>query len=235
MVDFEQKASLVVSLPPEPCYLPLITRPLLGEHALVGVSPFNSYYSEERLEKIFHWALCNFKTVHAFLPDEVSVYNLQAVGYPYETARRKARKQDCAMRNKIMKAFQRLGFSPSAAHHKILPLSLLRTRSQYQTVYQQCIELFERDPAFRADCFEAAHEVLVKKTKGPLAIAPLRLAVDYILAELPVWFNTPSLTGVSASAMIYHNLSPAWKNLCYNYGALAPTQTIYIQIIRGEQ
>lgn len=52
-----------------------------GNYALIAVSPFNSYFSINNMKKLFNWADINFIDFNVFMMDEVSVYNLMAIGY----------------------------------------------------------------------------------------------------------------------------------------------------------
>lgn len=51
-------------------------------HAVVGTSPFNSYYSEGRLTALLAWANEHFDHIDVFIPDTPTVWTLEAGGYP---------------------------------------------------------------------------------------------------------------------------------------------------------
>jgi hypothetical protein len=59
----------------------------------IGVSPFNSYFSAERLLGLASWGLNNFRTCHFFIPDEAAAYTLEALGYAPRRARQNAWRQ----------------------------------------------------------------------------------------------------------------------------------------------
>ncbi len=61
------------------------------EHGLIGVSPFNSYFTVETLEGLFSWALKTFKDMNVFIPTTISSYTFQAIGYPESRATRKTK------------------------------------------------------------------------------------------------------------------------------------------------
>lgn len=69
------------------------------EHCCFGISPFNSYFSEERIRELAKWGLREFKSMHFFIPDVPAVYTLEAQGYPREKAEWKARRQAQYLKN----------------------------------------------------------------------------------------------------------------------------------------
>jgi cyclo(L-tyrosyl-L-tyrosyl) synthase len=93
---------------------------LLKEHALIGISPFNSYYSEENLKKLFSWGLSTFKRINIFIPDGISIYTLQGMGYPKERAEKKTRSQDRYLKNKAIRALAANNISEAEANNMIV-------------------------------------------------------------------------------------------------------------------
>lgn len=61
------------------------------EHAVIGVSPFNSYFSEGNIASLIAWAKANFRAFHIYLPDGPSQFTLEALGYRESNARKKAK------------------------------------------------------------------------------------------------------------------------------------------------
>ena len=83
------------------------------EHVLIGISPLNSYYSEERITKLIHWGHTGFKSFHILTADTLSHYNFLAIGYPLNKAKKKTRQNWNSLRNKIARAFQSIGMTES--------------------------------------------------------------------------------------------------------------------------
>lgn len=97
-------------------------------HACFGVSPFNSYFTTERVTELAKWGLSEFDAVHFFVPDAPAAYTLEALGYPPERAAHKARRQGQYVRNKIRRALADLGVSDHPAVDNIyLPQITLLT------------------------------------------------------------------------------------------------------------
>ncbi len=51
-----------------------------NSHALIGVSPFNGYFTSTNIEKTLTWAHSNFENFEVFTMDKASKYNLMAMG-----------------------------------------------------------------------------------------------------------------------------------------------------------
>lgn len=102
------------------------------DHAVIGVSPFNSYFSEERLTKLFTWAHRTFRAFHIFVPDEATRYTLEAVGYSEGRARRKARRQTSCLLNKVDRALR--ATSPDLGMSLVLTNSALKSNRRYKTL-----------------------------------------------------------------------------------------------------
>ncbi|OZH53372.1 hypothetical protein AFK68_18095 [Hydrocoleum sp. CS-953] len=51
-----------------------------GEHAVLGISPFNSFFSEKNIATLSNWAMNNFKSFNLFIPDEPYVYTVMVFG-----------------------------------------------------------------------------------------------------------------------------------------------------------
>ena len=93
----------------------------LREHCCFGISPFNSYFSEDRIRELARWGTREFKSIHFFIPDVPSVYTLEAQGYPREKAEWKARRQSQYLKNKIHRALISLSISDEAAQVQLVP------------------------------------------------------------------------------------------------------------------
>ena len=79
------------------------------QHAFVGLSPFNSYYSTENITDIMAWTIDTFSSFNIFIPTNLSVYTLLAMGYELDKAEKKVRRQDKYLYNKLVRACNTLG------------------------------------------------------------------------------------------------------------------------------
>jgi cyclo(L-tyrosyl-L-tyrosyl) synthase len=199
-------------------------------HALIGVSPFNGYFTTSNIETLLRWAHFNFKDFSIFTMDKASKYNLMAVGYEELEAVKKTRKQDQHLKNKIIRGLEKIGFSPEEAEKKILLISNLYENDKYNEIYKYCLHLFKTNPSFKSDCLSASKYTLVDKAEKVTEEAA-HLAVNYLLEELPVWINTPYILDIPFSVFVYKDLSLPWYNIFHRYGLVSPNQKIFIRCI----
>ncbi|GHT90916.1 cyclo(L-leucyl-L-leucyl) synthase [Alphaproteobacteria bacterium] len=176
----------------------------LKEHVLIGISPFNSYFSEERMEKIFFWALNNFQEISVFIPDEISRYTLQAVGYTEDRARQKTKRQDRYLKHKAVRALVANKLSETEAESKIVHLTKLMDNEKYTKFYNDYLELYKNDESFKKGCLMTSKWVLENKDiSEKISDESVNIAVQYFLAELPLYLNTPYIFSIPSSLFVY--------------------------------
>ncbi|MGW5051418.1 tRNA-dependent cyclodipeptide synthase [Actinokineospora sp. NPDC004072] len=177
-------------------------------HVCFGISPFNGYFTTERITELAQWGLGEFSAVHFFVPDVPAAYTLEALGYPRERAAHKARRQGQYLRNKIVRALTELGVSEP--DRLILGWSELDANRRYRRLLGEARRLFDRDPRFRAACLEASRWALDQRL--PPGSEPtadqLRTAVHYLLTELPLFADTRGIVGTTSSVFCYHQCIP---------------------------
>ncbi|MFF3290117.1 tRNA-dependent cyclodipeptide synthase [Streptomyces sp. NPDC003023] len=176
-------------------------------HVCIGVSPFNSYFSTHRLTALAQWALSEFVDCHFFIPDSAAAYTMEALGYPPERARHKARRQGAYVHNKVRTALQGLGVEDPDS--RILGMDRLQRTPRYTELLSKAQALYVRDEDFRIACLGASHWVLDRKLPPGAEPTPeqLELAVRYFLAELPLFTDTAGIVGSSTpgSLFVYHH------------------------------
>lgn len=203
------------------------------EHFLIVVSPFNGYFTSKNMEILFKWAKNNCSSFDVFTMDKASKYNLIAMGYDEEQAIRKTLKQDKNLYNKIITCLKNIGFSEEEAERKILLISHLNNNKSYLRIYKKCLNLFETNTDFRNDCLTISKGFLETKVEE-VSDSAINIAVNYILEELPVWFDTPSILGISSSVLVYKDFSFYWRSICSNYGLVSNKQRILIKNINDD-
>lgn len=195
------------------------------EHAVIGVSPFNSYFNAENLSNLFNWALNSFKNVSIFIPTEISIYTLQAVGYSKERAAYKTKRQDAYLKNKVVKALIEQGISQNLVEDKIITTNTLLNNPNYELLYNNCLQEFKNNEAFRQDCLATSRWVLSNyKTLHQNNEDSLNIAVKYFLYEFPLFINTPAILNVASSTFIYHSVPRYLEYLYSNNIMISPNQ-----------
>jgi cyclo(L-tyrosyl-L-tyrosyl) synthase len=183
-------------------------------HALIGVSPFNSFFSESLLGNLLSWGLKSFNDMHVFIPTKISTYTFLALGYPENRARIKTKKQDSYLTNKVLRAFMSHGFSESEARARIVSLDDLNTNEEYLKIYKRCQDAFEHNLTFRNGCLSTSKWILSDKEKvNSISEDSLNIAVQYFLAELPLFLDTPKILNISSSFFVYKEMPEFLKNI----------------------
>jgi cyclo(L-tyrosyl-L-tyrosyl) synthase len=201
-----------------------------NNHALIGVSPFNGYFTTSNIEKTLIWAHSNFKSFEVFTMDKASKYNLIAMGYSENEAIKKTTKQDQHLKNKIIRGLESIGFCKDESKKKILLISNLCGDDKYIEVYEHCKYLFRSNSSFRDDCLNASKQILLDKTDH-ITDELLDVSVQYLLEELPVWINTPYILNVPFSVFVYKDLSTHWYNIFNKYGLVSDNQKILVNCL----
>ncbi|MGW5054297.1 tRNA-dependent cyclodipeptide synthase [Actinokineospora sp. NPDC004072] len=175
-----------------------------ADHVCIGISPFNSYFTAERIADLARWAMARFGSFHFFVPDEPSAHTLQALGYDPRRAARKAQRQGNYTRNKISRALEQL---PAPDRRDlVLDSAALAGNASYQRLLSEAHHRFRTDPAFAEGCLAASGWVMERRLpdgEQPTR-AQLRHAVRYFLAELPMFIGAVEVVGARSSVFAYH-------------------------------
>lgn len=168
-----------------------------GATALIGISPFNSYFDEDRIKRLLEFCGRGGRDTVLFIPDEVTRHTLEARGYPPERAAKKMRRQVQYLRNKIIKAAN--GSPPP-----ILGCAELSAVPEYVRNHAQLERRFETDASFRHGCLSTTRWVLAASPGEEVCERAALLGVRYLLAELPMFLHAPEILGRREVAFVYH-------------------------------
>jgi cyclo(L-tyrosyl-L-tyrosyl) synthase len=176
-----------------------------GQHACFGVSPFNGHFTRERVAALAAWGHRPFASMHFFVPDVPAEATLEALGYAPERAAQKARRQANLVRNKIRAALLAVGVSDP--DRSILDWAVLSRNDRYQELLAMATGLFETDDTFRSTCLDATAWVLQGRLSAGTTVAASqsKVAVRYLLAELPLFVDTAGIVGEEVSVFCYHD------------------------------
>ena len=184
-----------------------------NDHALLGVSPFNSYYSEQKISKLIQFAQKKFKDFHLFIPNTLPYFNFIAMGYPPNKAKIKTKRQWNYLKNKINRAFVSNGFSRKDFLKKIITIDeTMDNNTHYNQLLELCFKKYENDIFFKEDCLNAS-KVMMKGYPDKDKTVRVELAVQYLLRELPLLLDTPRILGVTSSVFVYHEQIDFYKKL----------------------
>lgn len=194
------------------------------EHALIGISLFNSYYSEERIADLIGWAMKKFKDFHLCVPDILPIFNFLSLGYSEAKAKSKTREQWNRLRNKISRAFVTNGFHEYPTYKVITISDLTSNNTIYQEIHRKCKFKYENDLKFKEECQKASEAIFGSSFNHENEQKKLDIAVQYLLGELPLYFDTPRILGTESSLVIYHQNIDFFVNLYKVHDELLSTK-----------
>ncbi len=189
-----------------------------GDHAVIGISPGNSYFSAQRVLDLAQWGMRNFAQVDLIYTDMHVAEMYEALGYGEDEARRKAVKNLRGVRAKVNNAAAEA--DPTGVRLRARPMSSLTDIPAYRTLHNHLNNLLDIDPEFRETCNSLVDAFLSSKVlNGKTATARQReVCLEYVCAEAPLFLDTPAILGVPSSLNCYHQLLPM-AELLYSRGS----------------
>ncbi|MDI2127845.1 tRNA-dependent cyclodipeptide synthase [Yinghuangia seranimata] len=189
-----------------------------GEHAVIGISPGNSYFSARRVTDLARWGLARFARVDLVYTDLHVAEMYEALGYPADDARRKAVKNLRGVRAKVNGAVEAVDTGDGRIHAHAM--SSFTGNPAYREIHEHMGELLASDPQFRAVCDSLVDAFLTAKVlDGKAGTARQReVCLEYVRAEAPLFLDTPAILGVPSSLNCYHQLLPM-AELLYSRGS----------------
>ncbi|MHC0430891.1 cyclodityrosine synthase [Streptomyces sp. O3] len=179
-----------------------------GDHAVIGVSSGNSFFSAQRLHGLARWGVEHFKQVDFVYTDLYVAEMFEALGYAPDDARRKAVKNLRGVRAKVGNAVQDV--DPSGLRVRARPMSALTRIPAYQRIHARVREMLETDGEFREAC-EKLTAIFLDGKLAPGEAASARqtqVCLDYVCAEAPLFLDTPAILEVPSSVNCYHQALP---------------------------
>ncbi|MFD3662989.1 tRNA-dependent cyclodipeptide synthase [Streptomyces sp. NPDC058659] len=187
-----------------------------GDHALIGISPGNSYFSAQRVLDLGRWGAESFRRVDILYTDLYVAEMYEAFGYDPIDAQRKAVKNLRGVRAKVNNAAAALDQGDGTIRARAL--SEFTDHEAYREIHTRILRLLDSDHEFRRICEELATYFLSTKAAGPSTRRQREVCLDYICAEAPLFLDTPAIFGVPSSLNCYHQLLPM-AELLYSRGA----------------
>ena len=189
-----------------------------GDHAVIGISPGNSYFSARRITGLARWGIANFREVDLVYTDLHVAEMYGTLGYSADDARRKAVKNLRGVRAKVTGAVEAVG--PLGGRLRSHPMSEFQGNPAYQAIHRHLSALLETDAEFRATCDALVDSFLSAKVlDGRAATARQReVCLEYICAEAPLFLDSPAILDVPSSLNCYHQLLPM-AELLYSRGS----------------
>lgn len=172
-----------------------------AEHVVIGLSPFNGYFSAIAIQRMIAWGCRHFRKVDVLLPGYEAIYTLTAAGLAPIEATRKLRRELLRLRNTSLRSLQ--DHDVEHPQQRIHSWTRLLENRAYLTLRQQVRRTYRDDFSVRQACRNAA----VTAVEGAMGQRPderrLAQAVHYPLAELPFFVDSPAIYGVRSSVFAY--------------------------------
>lgn len=179
-----------------------------GDHAVIGVSPGNSYFSRERIRDLGVWGLTYFDRVDFVYTDVHLAESYEALGDSPIEARRKAVKNIRGVRAKIVATVSEL--DPTGTRLFARPMPEFQSNDAYRQLHADLLTRLNYDDDFRAVCQALVRRFL--STKLPAGQEPTaaqqQVCLDYVCTEAPLFLDTPAILGVPSSLNCYHQSLP---------------------------
>ena len=179
-----------------------------GEHALIGISGGNSYFNQDRLTVLLHWAADHFADIDVVYVDTHMEEMLVADGRSPEYAARSVKRTLKDVRRRIRRSLERVGSEAKRFH--VRALSEVMTLPEYRAVVERTERAFRDDRGFSSACERMVRQVLLSKRGDPADISPAHLAAGlrYVMAEAPLFVDSPIIFGTPSSTLLYHLSTP---------------------------
>ncbi|MEG3626739.1 cyclodityrosine synthase [Streptomyces poriticola] len=185
-------------------------------HAVIGVSPGNGFFTADTVTGLAHWAAERFARVDIVYTDLHVADMYEALGYAPDDARRKAVKNLRGVRAKVANAA--LSADPSGTRVAARPVSALTGLPGYRRLSDRVESLMADDPVLRATVADLVDRFLQDKVTGRAGTPRQRdVCTRYILAELPLFLDSPAIFDVASSLNCYHQVLPL-ADLLYGPG-----------------
>ncbi|WP_433431531.1 tRNA-dependent cyclodipeptide synthase [Nonomuraea sp. CA-141351] len=185
--------------------VPLTSRcaQILGEreHAVIGVSALNGYFTPRTIRHLLEWATRTFARFHVLVPGVELAGTLVARGCPATRAGAKARAAANNTRNRVIRALDALD-PPDAT---VFDWNELAPNPAYSGARAELERLFATHPAFRRHCMDAVRPIV---GVPELSREQAEQALPFLLAELPLVIDTPSILGTGSSVFCYPRPMP---------------------------
>jgi cyclo(L-tyrosyl-L-tyrosyl) synthase len=179
-----------------------------GDHAVIGVSPGNSYFSARRINDLARWGTEHFDRVDFVYTDLHVAEMYETLGYTADDARRKAVKNLRGVRAKVTAAVE--AFGAGSGKLRAHAMSDFADNPAYRRIHGHIRELLDKDREFGETCDALVDAYLSSKVlDGREGTERQReVCLKYVCAEAPLFLDTPAILGVPSSLNCYHQLLP---------------------------
>jgi cyclo(L-tyrosyl-L-tyrosyl) synthase len=184
--------------------------------AVIGMSPGNSYFSQDVINQLLSKALEEYPRVGVLIPDVPAIATYIALGYPENRARTdKAIAQGNAFRNKVKRAIESQGLDDNRLKVFNWAKEDIEGNADYRKQYENIRHLYDTNEEFKRDANAATADVLNENPfrKIPITDLEIERAVHYLLSEFAFMLFVGEYTHEDIVGYIYHKPWPVFERL----------------------
>lgn len=190
-----------------------------GEHALIGISAGNGYFSQHRIAQLLEWTGRRFGAVDLLYADLHIDTMHRAAGAEQAQASRRACRSLRDVRRRIRRAMEAVRVP---ARVRCLALSETVDTPGYRSADERVERAMREHPAVERACEDHVRRIIAPEPDPDGA--RFRAGLSYLRAELPFLLNTPEVLSVDTSVCCYHDLLPVLVGLRRETSCLHPGQ-----------
>lgn len=205
-----------------------------GEHVLFGISPFNSKFNEEYLNKMLDWGFRNYTYVDVLHPHEEARYLLMGCGDEENKSRKKSRKEFFRTDRIVSDYLLRTG--SNLFSERVLRFYDFYQDPTYQYVLENVRKDYYKDEEFYSLCSEQSRKAILQRKNSVnnydvTTQKEIDIGTEYIIRELP-FLIVPSIL-LSTDREIHISYYCTWPIADYLYSeklSLSPHSTTKIVV-----
>jgi cyclo(L-tyrosyl-L-tyrosyl) synthase len=205
-----------------------------GDHAIIGLSPGNGYFTARRITELAGWAKSHFASMTFVALGEPFMGNLMAEGYSIEQAEISSARRERSLLNRARRALQ--AHEVSGTTSGVANWSDLCAIPSYRDSLALVKETFRTSVEFASAITQLTTEYLsTKQMVGDMPMTQrVEMATGYYLAELPLWLDAPRIFGQPTSSFCYQSASRFIERLWSGEFPISPAKTQgYLSITRA--
>lgn len=182
-------------------------------HPVIGMSPGNSYFKEDKIEFLLNSLLEKYAEVTVMIADIPAISTYVALGYPKNRARTdKAIRNSNQLKNRVHRVLERTNIDESRVHILDWETSV-ESNDLYQEKYSVVEDLYKSKESFHNACNNTTRLVLEYSRKKIEDIdSAVSIAVHYLLSEFAFLEFAPEFLNQEHITYVYHNNWPVYED-----------------------
>jgi tRNA-dependent cyclodipeptide synthase len=173
-----------------------------GEHVVVGLSPFNSYYKAHTIESLIGWAVNTFASVDVLLPGYQATYTMIAAGLEPRAAARRTRRVIGRLGAPALRVLRSEGVTEP--ERRVQTWTQMAGRARYRAVHRRARDAYREHPQLQELCRQLSAAALSAAGAQNTPQEDIARMTDYVIAELPFFVDSPGIYGTASSVFAYH-------------------------------